>query len=180
MGISPSKLSWGDLFHWRHQFLIKKTMEVFEVTGSGAGNMGRACVRHGTAGLEALTKSATTVQPGQDTTQPAAVCFSFVVAELFQKPSFHSTKEGGKKKKKNPRLQPIQVWTSLFYSWKLHSFTVQLYHRQKHAKPLKRWQNSSRRWIWCRNVCWCTVKLARTQLLKKGAACFGRRQKEQH
>lgn len=40
------------------------------------------------------------------------------------------------KKKKNPRLQPIQVWTSLFYSWKLHSFTVQLYHRQKHAKPL--------------------------------------------
>lgn len=75
-------------------------MEVFEVTGSGAGNMGRVCVRHGTAGLEALTKSATTGQPGQDTTQPAAVCFSFVVAELFQKPSFHSTKEGGKKKEK--------------------------------------------------------------------------------
>lgn len=78
-------------------------MEVFEVAGSGAGNMGRVCVRLGTAGLEAHTESAhtesaTMVQPGQDTTQPAALCFSSVVAELFQKLSFHS-KRGEEKKK---------------------------------------------------------------------------------
>lgn len=42
---SPSKLSWGHSFHWRHRFLMKKTREVFEVAGSGAGNMGRVCVR---------------------------------------------------------------------------------------------------------------------------------------
>jgi len=72
-------------------------MDVLEGAGSGAGNMGRVCVRLGTAGLEAHTKSATTVRPGQDTTQPAAVCFSFVVAELFQKLSFHSKRRGKKK-----------------------------------------------------------------------------------
>lgn len=73
--------------------------------------MGRVCVRLGTAGLDARTKSATTVQPGQDTTQPAAVCFSFVVAELFQKLKLSFQKGENKKKKKstNPNLQPIQV-----------------------------------------------------------------------
>lgn len=76
----------------------QKLMEVFEVAGSGAGNTGRVCVSLGTAGLEAHTGSATTVQPGQDTTQPAALCFSFVVAELFQKLSFHSKRGEGKKK----------------------------------------------------------------------------------
>lgn len=81
-------------------------MEVFEDAGSGAGNIGRVCVRIGTAGLEAHSHPATAVQPGQDTTQPAAVCFSFVVAELFQKLSFHSKK--GRKKRK-PHLQPIQA-----------------------------------------------------------------------
>lgn len=82
-------------------------MEVFEVAGSGAGNTGRVCVRLGTAGLEAHTKSATMVQLGQDTTQPAAVCFSFVVADLFQKLSFHSKRGEEKKKKENPSLEPI-------------------------------------------------------------------------
>lgn len=91
-------------------------MEVFEVAGSRAGNMGRVCVRLVTAGLEAHTESATTVQPGQDTTQPAAVCFSFVVAELFQKLSLHS-KRGEEKKeqvispsKSRPTLYPVSVF----------------------------------------------------------------------
>lgn len=75
--------------------------------------MGRVCVRLGTAGLDARTKSATTAQAGQDTTQPAAVCFSFVVAELFQKLKL-SFQKGERKKKlqkknNNARLQPIQV-----------------------------------------------------------------------
>lgn len=73
-------------------------MEVLEDVGSGAGNTGRLCASTGTAGLEAHTTSATAVRPGQDAAQPAAVCSSFVVAELFQKLSFHSKK--GKKKKK--------------------------------------------------------------------------------
>lgn len=75
-------------------------MEVLEDVGSGAGNTGRLCASTGTAGLEAHTTSATAVRPGQDAAQPAAVCSSFVVAELFQKLSFHSKK--GKKKKNKP------------------------------------------------------------------------------
>lgn len=88
----------------------EKTMEVFEVIGSGAGNMGRVCVRRGAAGLEAHTQNQlqrcnqARTPPSQ---QPYAVCFSFVVAELFQKLSFHSRR--GEEKIQPPSLQPIQV-----------------------------------------------------------------------
>lgn len=102
-GYSPPKLSWDDLLHSGHWLLHKNWCKFSKLLALELG-IWAGCV----SGSEQLAwmltqKSSTTVQPGQDTTQPAAECFSFVVTELFQKPSFHC-----KRAKKKKPTKPIK------------------------------------------------------------------------